>query len=63
MATRNPGSTHQLRLIVYPIIYRVSAPSQVVVWDFSHQQKGKGVFLGGIFSIKVGLVRFLDFDF
>ena len=21
-----------------PIIYRVSAPSQVVVWDFSHQQ-------------------------
>ena len=21
----------------YPIIYRVSAPSQVVVWDFSHQ--------------------------
>ena len=24
--------------VVYPIIYRVSAPSQVVVWDFSHQQ-------------------------
>ena len=24
---------HQLRLVVYPIIYRVSAPSQVVVWD------------------------------
>ena len=22
----------------HPIIYRVSAPSQVVVWDFSHQQ-------------------------
>ena len=29
---------HQFRLVVYPIIYRVSAPSQVVVWDFSHQQ-------------------------
>ena len=29
---------HQLRLVVYPIIYRVSAPSQVVVSDFSHQQ-------------------------
>ncbi len=28
---------HQLRLVVYPIIYRVSAPSQVVQ-DFSHQQ-------------------------
>ena len=26
----NPGSTHQLRLVVFPIIYRVSAPSQVV---------------------------------
>ena len=32
----NPAN--QLRLVVYPIIYRVSAPSQVVVWDFSHQQ-------------------------
>ena len=29
---------HQLRLVVYPIIYRVLAPSQVVVWDFFHQQ-------------------------
>ena len=29
---------HQLRLVVFPVIYRVSAPSQVVVWDFSHQQ-------------------------
>ena len=27
---------HQLRLVVYPIIFRVSAPSQVVQ-DFSHQ--------------------------
>ena len=25
---------HQLRLVVYPITYRVLAPSQVVVWDF-----------------------------
>ena len=24
MATRNPGRTHQLRLVVFPIIYRVS---------------------------------------
>ena len=31
---------HQLRLVVYPIIYRVLAPSQVVVWDFFHQQLG-----------------------
>ncbi len=31
----NPAN--QLRLVVYPIIYRVSAPSQVVQ-DFSHQQ-------------------------
>ncbi len=28
---------HQLRLVVYPIIYKVLAPSQVVQ-DFSHQQ-------------------------
>ena len=32
---RNPAN--QLRLVVYPIIFRVSAPSQVVQ-DFSHQQ-------------------------
>ena len=30
---------HQLRLVFFPIIYRVSAPSQVVLWDFSHQQE------------------------
>ena len=36
---------HQLRLVVYPIIYRVSAPSQVVVGDFSHQQ----------YPLKIGL--------
>ena len=24
--------------VVYPIVYRVSAPSQVVVWDFIRQQ-------------------------
>ena len=35
---------HQLRLVVFPIIYRVSAPSQVVVWDFSHQQYHCTVF-------------------
>ena len=29
---------HQLRLVAYPIIYWVLAPSQVVVWDFFHQQ-------------------------
>ena len=28
----------QLRLVVYPIIYRVSYIQTVVVWDFSHQQ-------------------------
>ena len=25
---------HQLKLVVYPIIYKVLAPSQVVIWDF-----------------------------
>ena len=28
------GTLHQLRLIGYPIIYRVLGRSQVVVWDF-----------------------------
>ena len=32
------SSVHQLRLVVSPIIYSVLAPSQVVVWDFFHQQ-------------------------
>ena len=26
-------------LSVYPVIYKLLAPSQVVVWDFFHQQK------------------------
>ena len=34
------SGVHQLRLVVYPIIYKVLAPAQVVVWDFSHQQYG-----------------------
>ena len=29
---------HQLRLVVYPIICSFFFPSQVVVWDFFHQQ-------------------------
>ena len=29
---------HQFRLVVYPIIYKVLTPSQVVLWDFFHQQ-------------------------
>ena len=28
------SSAHQLTLVVYPIKYKVLAPSQVVVWDF-----------------------------
>ncbi len=28
------SGSHQLRLLVYPMIYRVLAPSQVVLWDF-----------------------------
>ena len=32
MGPWNPGSTHQLRLVVYPMIYRVS-----YILDFSHQ--------------------------
>ena len=38
------SSDHQLRLVVYPIIYRVFAPSQVVVWDFFHQHEHPKVF-------------------
>ena len=35
MATRNPGSTHQLRLVVeIPLFTRVLAPSQVVIAGF-----------------------------
>ena len=33
------SGVHQLRLVVYPnYLRRVLAPSQVVVWDFFHQQ-------------------------
>ena len=28
------SGVHQLSLVVFPMIYKVSAPSQVVVWDF-----------------------------
>ena len=35
------SGVHQLRLVVYPIISRFSFTSQVVVWDFSHQQYGQ----------------------
>ena len=39
---RNP--TNQLRLVVYPIIYKVLAPSQVVVSGFlNHQRRIKAV--------------------
>ncbi len=31
---------HQLRLVVYPIIYRVSAPSQVVIAGFQPSTVG-----------------------
>ena len=39
------SGVHQLRLIVYPMIYRVLAPSQVVVWDFFHQQYDDLLFI------------------
>ena len=32
------SGVHQLKLVVYPIIYRLWDTSQVVVWDFFHQQ-------------------------
>ena len=32
-----PSILHQLRLVVYPIIYRVWDTSQVVFWDVFHQ--------------------------
>ena len=35
---KKSGEKSKLRLAVYLIIYRVLAPSQVVVWDFFHQQ-------------------------
>ncbi len=41
MVDKLPTSTGCL--VVYPIIYRVLAPSQVVIWDFSHQQYGKSL--------------------
>ena len=31
-------SANQLRLVVYLIIFKFLATSQVVVWDFFHQQ-------------------------
>ena len=34
----NPVNSPVEGQVVYPIIYKVLAPSQVVVWDFSHQQ-------------------------
>ena len=30
--------THQLRLVVYPVMYRVEKTLQVVVQDFVHQK-------------------------
>ena len=40
MATRNPAVANQLRLVVYLIIYRVLAPSQVVVSRISSSNGG-----------------------
>ena len=34
---------HHLRLVVYPIIYKVKNTSQVVVWDFFHPKVGKNI--------------------
>ena len=36
------SGVHQLRLVVFLIIYKVLAPSQVVVWGFFHQQSTSG---------------------
>ena len=49
---------HQLRLVVYPIICRVSAPSQVVQ-DFSHQQYGGQTWLD---DVRLGLYYWHYFD-
>ena len=42
---------HQLRLVVSPIIYRVLAPCQAVVWDVLHQQyvRASPMFKGHVF--------------
>ena len=54
--------THQLRLVVYPIIYRVSAPSQVVVWDFSHQQyEGVELHVTDLFLSSRWLILYNEF--
>ena len=38
MVTRNPGSTHQLRLVVYPIIYKVLYIPGGCLGFLNHQQ-------------------------
>ena len=38
MATRNPGFTHQLRLVVNIPLFPRFYISQVIVWDFFHRQ-------------------------
>ena len=47
------SGVHQLRLVVFPIIYRVSYIQTVVVWDFSHQQYDPTAFPQGFSSLKV----------
>ena len=38
LAQVQKSGDHQLRLVVYPIIYDGFCTSKVVVWDFFHQQ-------------------------
>ena len=53
-----------------PLIYTVFAPSQLVVWDFFHQQYprkmwvlGGGMFFPACISIQPGLIWYLTWDF
>ena len=53
--------THQLRLVVYPVIYGVLAPSQVVVWDVWTIKGDKfwPAFWGCINAFKLGINHLL----
>ena len=50
-------STHQLRLVVYPMISRVLAPSQVVQYFFNQQYHGRA-FCCSDFAFNISSTRF-----
>ena len=54
---RNPAPTHQLRLVGYPIIYKVLAPSQVVGLGISEPStlNSRYGFFGGLVMLVAGI--------